>query len=543
MAAAKPKTRVVEFKAFPHNGEGRPALQFPDPVNGEMIGGQVAFNRMTMRFQSVVCPWARRQGKTKSRQWLIPNEATLTSGPYWAGMCLPDHSTAFKIWQDFVTGWGDMVKDKKGDDKSQDRWIDLHQMAPIPLDRIPTWFTPGMTRKVQATHKAPNTACRLYFWSVKHPHYEGVQGFPHPFHRIDWDECAQIHRRALTIIRPMLRDVRGKESFTGTPYSKGIGNDWFSDFWDLAGQQETVTTWFRMRVPDGTTPHVPRTDLTEARRTMTETEIRETLYAEFLTDEGAVFSNLAAVLVLKPLDSVPWAHELLREVPLPSIRWWVHRAEPIPGHIHAVSIDWARSPKGDYSVLSVWDLTTGEQIAVFRWRGEDFNEQMEWVLRVQKHYGALQCHSDANGMGRTMSDFMARRKAVGFVAHKFGSNKPDYVRRAQVLFRESGVRLIKFDEQWAEFKSYSAFESDTPGSDHIVYSHPEGKHDDFVDSFLHLAPTITIVGRQEPEREPEAPTNDVVNGRTTLELWGKAFGLPSPYAPRSDDSLILPWVR
>ena len=553
VAAKKPKKRkidVVDLAGLPHNGQGRPELQFPDPITGELIGGQVAMMRMALRYPHVVAPWARRGGKSKARQFVTQNEATITPGEYYAGICFPDHTTAAKIADNFRKSWGPMVKNHKINDKDQDRWIELQPLVVPPGVPPPDWFLPDMKRRWTEAQdgKAVNEYVRIYFWGCAHPHYEKVQGFPHHFNRVDWDETQQIHPGAYGIIRPMLRDVSGHELFTGTPWHTAIGNVQFEKWWDIAGDP-TMHGWFRMRVPDGANPFVVAVTKNEM-RTMTPQQISQTMYAKFLTGEGAVFSNLDNVLCLQPLspddEAVNWARELRSKYSVPTMRWWIHAPEPRAGHIYGASIDWARSPHGDYSVLSVFDFTTGRQAAVFRWRGVDFSAQMELVLGVQQHYGAAQLHSDSNGMGEAMADFLRRRHALGFVGHKFGKNKPKYVRSAQVLLEDGDVELIDFPEQRHEFKSFSAFESEGLGSEkQVKYCAPQGETDDIVASFLQLAPTLSIVGRQEAAKDDPLPPPMFDERRmTTLDLWAEGGKVPwdrqEADAEVSWNSIVLP---
>jgi len=532
--------RRVSIAAHPHNGEGRPDLQFPDPITGEMIGGQVAALRMSMRYPSTVLPWARRQGKSKFRQMLYGNEASITPGEYYCGCAYPDHTTAAKIAHNFAKSWGStgrrggMVKDSKINDKDQDRWVELYPLTPPPGEPPPAWFTPPMKERWIRCQKGDrNTYIRIYFWGASYPHYEKIQGFPHHFNRVDWDEAQQIHPGAYGIVRPMRRDVRGHETFSGTPWATGIGNVKFESFWDLAGEAD-MPGWFRMRIPDGSNPHVPPVTKEEM-RTMTEQEIRQTMYAEFLTGEGAVFSNLDRVFVLKPLpkesESLNWIRTLRNRYAMPTMDWWVHAPKATPGHIYAMSIDWARSPTGDYSVLTVWNMTTGKQAALFRWRGENFPAQMEVVHAIQKWYGATQLHADNNGMGITMSDFMRLRGSLGFIGHKFGRNKPDYVRRGQILFMEADIQMIDCPEQRKEFKAFAAFEKEGLGSEKkIHYCAPSGEYDDMVDAFLHLAPTLTIVGLQSAiEAPPEELKVIDERGNATLDFFTENTDLVTPW--------------
>jgi hypothetical protein len=535
--AAAPKLKLVRprMEAFPHNGEGRPELQFPDPVNGEMIGGQRAAVRMAMRYRHTVFPWARRQGKTKFRQFLAQSEACITSGRYFYGICYPDHTTAYKVAQDFIHSWGSFVKDARNPPDHQDRWIELHPFSP-PQKTPPTWFTEPMKERWARCYEGkPNTFCKIYLWSTVQ--YERIQGFPHHFNRVGWDECQQTDPRAYGIVRPMCDDIGAPEEFSGTPWNTGMGNVKFENWWDIAGDP-TNLDWFRMRIPHGTNPHVKK-QTREDWKGMPETEIRQVKFAEFLSGEGSVFGNLDAVFVLKPMDpengDLDWIRALRSKYAMPTMQWWVHHPESRAGHVYGASVDWARSPTGDYSVMIVMDFTTAEQVALLRWRGEDITAQMEVVDAVCEHYGARQLHSDANGIGIPMSDFMRRRHGRAFIGHKFGRNKPDYVRRGQILFTDEDVKMIDCGVQRGEFKSYSMtmggrqlVPGDTiSGERQIQYSAPPGEYDDCVAAFLQIAPTMTVVGRQAaPEMaEPEPPMFDD-KWNTTLERFTDGAQLP-----------------
>ena len=543
VANAKPKP--LETDVAPHNGEGVPPLQFPDPVNGQLIGGQVAVIRMSMRVRHTVYPWARRQGKTRSRQFLYVNEAALTSGTYYSGIVFPDHTTAAKVANVFRKSWGGLVQDYKINDKDQDRWIKLGPIVP-PDQPPPSWFTPRLKRTWAHCSKPRNRneGSTIYFWGGAHPHYEKIQGFPHPFHRVDYDECQLLHPLAYGPVRPMIRDVRGSETWSGTPWVTGIGNSKFEYFWGIA--KPGPKHWFGMRLPDGCNPHVPPVS-EEEMVSMTRHEILQTMHARFLTGEGAVFGNLANVFIVKPMHpehpDLAWVRSLRARYNMPSVEWWIAEPEPRTGHTYAASIDWARSPTGDYSVLSVFDFTTNRQVALLRWRGEDFTAQMEVVLAVCKIYGASELHSDANGMGETMSDFIRKRHSLGFIGHKFGRNKADYVRRAQILFQDADVFLIDCPIQKQEFKNFAAHEGTGIGSEkQIKFCAPQGENDDTVASFLHLTISISISGRRDirtPDPLPEPVyTADL---HTTLERLAQDSGVELPSCVTEGASRDLTW--
>lgn len=544
---ASPKVLVLQpkFGKLPHNGwdetlqRGRKDQQFKDPVTGAMIGGQVAYIRTAMRFPRFVAAWARRQGKTTTRPHLYREEQTVTPGMYWAGMLFPDHTVAHRTWESFKQEWGQLVVDAKGDDKSQNRWV---RLMPIHIPKempAPLWFGPRLRARWDACKETPNEGATIYFWSGQHPYYRRIQGATHYWNRISPDEAQQIHPGWRKILMPMLRDtdLLGRPGFldvSGTPDVDEEGNEWFEEFF-LNGNDPAMSRWACLRFPDGTNPHVPP-DSGADEDLGSEDAIRQARYAEFLSDQGAVFKNIDSVFSI-PYRRVEgtdhplwpaWLHDLNRRFPLPTALAWFARFDPVPRHIYGVSVDWSRSPRGDRTVVSVMNFTTGRQDAVFCWRGEDFNEQMEWVLAIQQHYRAEQAHCDNNGMGEPMADFMRRRHARGYVGHKFGKNKADYVRKAQVLFMETGresgqgIALIDCETQKREFKSFRAKEPDGADSESTIrYTHRPGGHDDFVAAFLQIAPTLTIVGRQQEEAVAveDRPAFDD-KGRTTLSLFG-----------------------
>lgn len=537
-----------QFGKTPHNGwdektqRGRKDQQFPDPVTGAKIGGQVAYIRTAMRFPRFVAAWARRQGKTTTRPHLYREEQALVPGMYWAGMLFPDHTVAHRTWESFKTEWGELVVDAKGDDKSQNRWIRLMPVHIAKEMKPPAWYGSALRRRFEAAKERHNEGATIYFWSSQHPYYRRIQGATHNWNRISPDEAQQIHPGWRKILMPMLRDpdplgFPGKLDVSGTPDADEEGNDWFEEFFNN-GQDPAMRRWACLRFPDGTNPFVPPDPEGADEDLGTEEAIRQARYAEFLSDQGAVFRNLEQVFVLpyRRVDGTdnplwpPWLHALNRQFPIASALGWFSRFDPVPQHIYGISVDWARSPRGDRTVVSVFDFTLGRQDAVLCWRGEDFTQQMEWVLAIQKHYRALQCHCDNNGMGEAMADFMRRRHAQGYVGHRFSAaNKSGFVRQAQVLFMEAdrsnpggGVALIDCETQRREFKSFRAVEPENASSESVVrYTHRPGGHDDFVACFLQIAPTLCIVGRQAAEvvAEEERPAFDA-KGRTRLSLFG-----------------------
>lgn len=495
--SSKKKGKVKQLKADfltqPHNGHED--YREASPIDGALIGGQVAMLEGCGLYKTFTMPVGRRVGKTTSRPFLWLNEAVNTVGIYRAGFFAQDHTKATAMAQHTLEQWGGplggFVIDFKLDPKSQDRYI---KTGPI-----------GGTVK-----GATCTGIEIYFWSGSHPAYEKTRGDTHHFNRISLDEAQLLHENILDVVNAKLADVDGALDVTGTPFLDGIGNGWFEAFFNK-GLDPTEPDFGCMSVPSHAGVGITIKDRKALDRLIarcrTEEAVQQEIYAKFITDRGAVFSRINEVICLEPMASLPsWYYDFHRRIydgnefsGGEGLEAWV-RKNPAAGVRYLIGVDWARVR--DASVISVMNLDTMEQDAVFCFRREDYEEQVEMVSLLRGHYNNATIYADNNGVGDSMVRTLQRRFRGGCVGVKWGADKGMYVRDAQQLFNHVEIKLIDIPAQRGEFKQFMKEKSEDTGR--VKYKHPPHGHDDFVDCLLMLAEPLRMGRRDKlPEKDPE----------------------------------------
>ena len=521
------KSRSMELRLAPgvrpHNGRDgyRVDVRAKDPhgiwidpkgkylVRG--LGGQQLLIRRAMQYMRFVAPVGRRFGKTTSIPFLLWEESRHVTGTYYAMVVSASHDKAIEIKEFCENFYGGAVTKSVGGPKDQRRYIEV---LPISQPDGKTVTCKGL---------------RIYFVSGAHPHYKRLRGYPHPMHRVIVDEFAQSHPDLRKVVFPMLTDCGGKFLAIGTTDEKEIGNDLFHLYysWGLDPKRES---WGCMNFPTHANPLLSEQGIKEiVSDCVTQDDLDQEVYAKFLQGKGAVFQNLERVFILPYEEEWPdWCHAIqskaiaARGDNLPDERLAppdVYVAEHHnPLHTYALSVDWAKDR--DHTVISVWNLTTLKQAALFRFYGDTWTEQFVWLSELVKTYKCESVHGDANtGAGQAMHEELRKTYDRGVIEHKFSVyNKPEYVRRGEILFYESRVQMISAVDQYNEFKRYKRFVPDeATGQKHIRYGHPPGFNDDFVDSFLQITETLGFGA--VPEKPPHIVKNyNIVDDNGLIDM-------------------------
>lgn len=490
----------LTMDAQPHNGrEG-----FRDPHTG--LGGQVLLIHMCLTFSRVVAPVGRRWGKTTCLGFLFMEEAARTKGMYYAGVFEQDHAKAKAVMQVFITAYGG---DPKKNPKSlvreihlsegQDRYFELR---PLKIDGLPD---------------VGNQGARIYFWSSKHPHYNAVRGIPHAFHRIVEDEAAMIRGECTTrVVLPMLLDVGGKLLVIGTPDVTGPGNYMFEQLWGRAISKDAKwSSWAGMNFPSDGNPHLSEEALAEQDKEYESDPVARVQEREgrFPDGIGGVWGNLSKFICLPPLPGIPrWVVLACKAARLDPEKllcyfsdWAVH-----PGLTYVIGSDFAR--KIDSTVIEVFRCDDGRQVATFEIKGEDYEEQLDFLVEVRKHYGqTTSIQADGNGVGDGMCRTLLVRKNEDVTAHVWtGHNKETYVRQGVTLARTGGVKLINSPEQREQFRVFIGERNEKTG--HIWYGAADGAHDDYVAAFLFCVEQLMVPMKAASAQEDAAggiPPEDV----------------------------------
>ena len=257
-------------------------------------------------------------------------------------------------------------------------------------------------------------------------------------------------------VRPTLVDLSGDAFFLSTP--KGL-ND-FYQLW-LLGQDTLAADWASWQMPSKVNPFIPEADIEQARRELPERAFAQEFDARFLEVEGAgVFRGVEAVSRLSPTP-------------------------PARGHSYVMGVDWARDL--DFTVLSIIDASTREQVAMDRYNQVDWEFQTERLQRWAKAYSPRLIVAEANAMGgpiisRLQNGYLLVtgefRQALPVQAWTAtNATKAAVIQALSLAIEQGEVTLLDNATQKGELQ---AFESSVTQTGLVRYAAPEGMHDDTV---------------------------------------------------------------
>ncbi len=205
------------------------------------------------------------------------------------------------------------------------------------------------------------------FWSLTAA--ESIRG--RKYRRFIMDEAAMVP--ALLdgwnmVIRPTLADYRGDAFFLSTPKGR-------NGFWDLfqRGLDPTKPDWASFQMPTVTNPHIDPTEVESARLEVPELVFIQEYLAQFVEDNAGLFRKVMAAAIAEK------------------------QAVPIPGHAYVFGVDWGRS--GDYTVISVVDSTTGEQVSMDRFNQVDYELQKGRLEVLNRLFKPTVIVAESNNMG------------------------------------------------------------------------------------------------------------------------------------------------
>ncbi|HEV8501775.1 MAG TPA: terminase family protein [Casimicrobiaceae bacterium] len=273
------------------------------------------------------------------------------------------------------------------------------------------------------------------------------------------DEAAMIAHLADVwgqAIRPTLTDFRGDGWFMSTP--RGL-NDFYTLF--TRGQDPLETDWRAWQMPTSVNPFISAAEIESARHELPERTFAQEYLAQFLSLEGAgVFRGVRAVSRLKPRP-------------------------PERGHVYTFGCDWGRS--NDFTVISVVDATTMEQVAMDRFTDLDFEVQTERLHEWVGVYHPTQIVAERNSMGGPLVERLQRGYArlIGkpraalpvYGWHNDNASKAAAIERLALNIERGELTLLDDQVQQAELL---AFESTKTATGMIRYAAPSGMHDDTV---------------------------------------------------------------
>jgi hypothetical protein len=277
--------------------------------------------------------------------------------------------------------------------------------------------------------------------------------------RVVLDEAAMVPRLSDTwaqAIRPTLTDYQGDAWFNSTP--RGL-NDFHRLF--QRGQDALEPEWASWQMPTSVNPYIAPQEIESARHDLTEREFAQEYEARFLVIEGAgVFRGLDAVARLKP--QAPQRYDQ-----------------------YVIGVDWARDL--DFSVFSIINASTREQVAMDRFNQIDWEFQTERLHRWVKAYKPRLIVAEANAMGGPVisrlqsgyytltGDWRPALPVMPWTATN--ASKAGVIQALSLALEQGELTLLDDVTQKGELQ---AFETSVTQTGMVRYAAPEGMHDDTV---------------------------------------------------------------
>jgi hypothetical protein len=330
-------------------------------------------------------------------------------------------------------------------------------------------------------------------WSLDNPD----SGRGRQYDLIVIDEAAQVPNLDLkraweASIRPMLAARKGRAWFLSTP--NGIAH-YFHTLYRQSGPD-----WRSWRMPTASNPFITAAEI-ESMRTgsnMTEMIFAQEVLAEFITQEGAVFTNLRAC-VLKPGD-VP------------------------QGKPSVIGVDWAgASGTGDYTAFVVLS-DCGHVLETARFRGLPFPQQQARLTGLWQRWGQPPVLAEQNGMGQVLNPELRQQgmNVQDFVTTNV--SKGEIMPRLAAAFEHQSIRIPDDEILLGELQ---AFECKPLQGGQFRYSAPEGLHDDLVMALAIAYQGLGKALKREKEIQVWAALGEANDSFVRRSQWD--FGGGSPW--------------
>lgn len=248
-------------------------------------------------------------------------------------------------------------------------------------------------------------------------------------------------------IRPTLADLSGDAWLMGTPKGRNF-------FWQAFQRAATDPDWQAWQRSTGDNPHIPPAEVAAMRAELPERIAAQEIDAAFLEDGGGIFRHVRARSTAQP-------------------------APRVMGHSYVMGVDWGRS--GDYTVLSVIDVTARRQVHLDRFTGVEFAQQRGRLVATWERYGRPPVWAEQNSFGIPLIEALARDGVNVQPFVTTNASKAHAVDALALALEQATLELLNDPVQVAELEAY---EMDRLPSGLVRYGAPEGAHDDTVMALL-----------------------------------------------------------
>lgn len=289
----------------------------------------------------------------------------------------------------------------------------------------------------------------LSFWSVKNHQAIRGQGFDYAIlDEYAWGyfsdpDAIDSYEPALTECRKILK--------ISTPAGKNVH---YNDF----QRAQLAINKIAYKAPSSSNPHLNKEYLAEKQRVLPQSRWAQEYLGEFLEGGGEVFTDLNSVCSINQYDL------------------------PNSNHRYVYAIDWAS--KNDQSVLTIINLDTSTVDMIVSNYSNSYPEITSEFVKVLNRYNIVGGYVELNGVGMAQFDYFRQAFPLveGFTMSQ--GSKEEIVTLLRTRIQEREITLPSEELCPELYQQLSDYECKTSLNGRYSYSHPKGKHDDYVDSLM-----------------------------------------------------------
>jgi hypothetical protein len=259
------------------------------------------------------------------------------------------------------------------------------------------------------------------------------------------DEAARCKEEVWEVLRPALADKNGGCWFLSTPK----GKNWFYKMFLMEREDPGQYKSFRFSSHDN--PILPRSELDAMKRELPDIVYLQEVMAQFIDTGGIVFRNL---------------NKCLRENTF---------KDPVPGHSYVEGVDLGKHQ--DFTVVTVFDLTTNELVFMDRFNNVDWSYQRQRIIDIHFRYFRATVILDSTGIGDVVYDDLMDA-GVGVEPYKF-TNVTKNLLITNVM-RTLDNQLVFLPNDPDLVHEFEVFEYNISDRGIVTYGAPKPDHDDIV---------------------------------------------------------------
>lgn len=350
-------------------------------------------------------------------------------------------------------------------DHSLNWWVaPVHAQAEIAFAKVQELIPKGMMRVYKGDRRIvvlnPDGTDRSII-EFKSAENEGnLRGAAVNFFIID--EAARVSYEAFVSVLTTTTQTRGRGIVISTPK----GRNWFYNVYQWGNKflsdgvtpkydnpdDDKHSEWMAIRMPTWANPFVPTESIEEARKQVPSDVFQQEYGAEFLDESAGVFRNIVGCL----------RGELI--------------SGPEPFHQYVIGVDLAKHR--DYTVLTVMDRQTKHVVDFERFNQIAWEVQYSKIIAMCHKWNRAICVIDSTGIGDPIVETL-RGAGIPIEPYKIGGNtaKRQLIEKLRVAMEQGRISYPRIISLIHELEIY---EYSTTASGTILYSAPDGEHDDCV---------------------------------------------------------------